>query len=153
YQKGGFYSGKRFDGYFRHGVPYLDGYRAIVISAENRVPMVIANQLDAHLLALGPQEQKAIRDAVGDRVAIETGPFPGTTTATLNLTRKPFDDLRVRRALTLAFDRWGSAEALSKISNLSFVGGPLRPGHEFALTPAELEMLPGFGRNIASARA
>jgi len=36
--------------------------------------------------------------------------------------RKPFDDVRVRKALFLAIDQWKGAQALSKIAVVKTVG-------------------------------
>ena len=71
---------------------------------------------------------------------------------TLNNEKKPFDDVRVRRALTLAIDRWGASKALSQISVMKYVGGLLRPGSEFATPESELVKLAGFGRTSRRAR-
>jgi peptide/nickel transport system substrate-binding protein len=69
-----------------------------------------------------------------------------------NTTRKPFDDIKVRQALTLAIDRWGGSEALSKISILKYVGGVMRPGYSMSLPEAELVKLPGFSKDINASR-
>src|SRR5262245_65673808 len=70
-----------------------------------------------------------------------------------NTERKPYDDVRVRQALSLALDRWAGGAALSKISIMKHVGGIMRPGSEWALPEAELEQQPGFARDIEKSRA
>ena len=53
--------------------------------------------------------------------------------------RKPFDDVRVRKALLLAIDQWHGAPALAKIANVHTVGGIVFPGSPLAATKEELE--------------
>jgi peptide/nickel transport system substrate-binding protein len=72
---------------------------------------------------------------------------------TPNSRRKPFDDVRVRKALLLAIDQWHGAPALSKIANVHTVGGIVFPGSPLAATKAELEQMAGFWPDIEKSRA
>jgi peptide/nickel transport system substrate-binding protein len=67
--------------------------------------------------------------------------------------KKPFDDKRVRRALTLALDRYEASQKLSKITIVRDVSGVQVPGTPYATPPAELEKLAGYSRDINAARA
>ncbi len=56
------------------------------------------------------------------------GPVGSYRFLCLNQTIKPFDDVRVRRALTLALDRWNGSKALSRIAVVKEVAGIQVPG-------------------------
>src|SRR6266700_52984 len=60
---------------------------------------------------------------------------------------------RVRRALSLALDRYEGSKALSKITLVKDVAGIQVPGTPYATPPAELEKLAGYGHDIAANRA
>jgi peptide/nickel transport system substrate-binding protein len=63
------------------------------------------------------------------------------------------NDVRVRRALTLAIDRWGGSQYLSKIAIVKTVGGIVFPGHPLAATEDELTQIAGYGKDLEANRA
>lgn len=150
--KGQSWEGKRFDGYFKPGLPHLDGYKAFFIKGSALATGIAGGQFDIEFRGVTPAERDRMVEQMKDNAVVNEGPWATALIVTLNNKRKPYDDPRVRQALTHAMDRWGGSAALSKISLLKHVGGFTRPGYELALTPAELEKLPGFWRDAEKAR-
>lgn len=152
YIKGQSWEGKRFDQYFEQGKPYLDGYKAFFVKSAGVVPGIQGGQFDVEFRGRTPKERDQLVSAMGDKIKVLEGPWTSSLLLTFNTKKKPFDDIRVRQALTMAVDRWGGSNALSKISLLKFVGGFTRPGSEWALPESELVNLPGYAKDIAKSR-
>jgi len=150
--KGSSWEGKRFDGYFRKGLPYLDGFKAYFVKSSGLATGLIGGQFDIELRGLTPGERDQVVDKMKDNAVVLEGPWSASLMLTINAKKKPFDDLRVRQALSLAIDRWGGAPAMAKISLMKYVGGFTRPGYEYGLTDGEIEKLPGYGRDINASR-
>jgi len=150
---GSHWVGERFDGYFREGKPYLDGFRAITMSPAAMVNALSGRQILAEFRGFTPNERDRIVRALGEDARVQESSWMLHMILTFNCQKKPFDDPRVRRALSLALDRWGGSQSLSRISQLGQVGGLVRPGSEWSATPAEMEKWPGYGRDMEANRA
>jgi peptide/nickel transport system substrate-binding protein len=150
---GSHFTGARFDNYYDKGKPYLDGFRAVIMTGATVINSIQSGQVLAEFRGQSPPERNRLVAALGDKITVQTAPWTCLQIVVFNTEKKPFDDPRVRRALTLAIDRWAGAAALTKTTILGPVGGLLRPGYEFAVKPEDLEKLPGFSRDIAASRA
>ncbi len=153
YKKGESWTAKRFDGYFIKDRPYLDGYQAFFVKSNSVATGIIGGQFDAEFRGRNPKERDQIMDAMKDKAVTVEGPWVTNLMFTFNTEKKPFDDVRVRQALTMAIDRWGGAPSLAKISALKFVSGMFRPGYDYGLPESELVKLPGFSKDIEKSRA
>src|SRR5437016_4306649 len=106
----------------------------------------------AEFRGVTPTQRDELVEKLGDRIATNESPWLSNLLVVFNTNKKPFDDARVRRALSLALDRWGAAERLQGSTFLKYVGGLMRPGANLAMSEAELTALPGFSRDTAAAR-
>jgi len=152
--KGSHWIGKKNPSYWDKGKPYLDGYRALFVpDAAMQVGAIRGQRAMIQFRGFSPPERDTLVAALGSKITVQESPWECVNPLALNHERKPFNDKRVRRALTLALDRWQGAQALSKITILKEVAGVQGPGTPFAATPAELERLAGYGRDVVKARA
>src|SRR5499433_2662871 len=152
--KGAYWAGKKNPNYWDKGKPYLDSYRALVVKDPNaQVAAVRAERAHVQFRGFTPAERDSIVQALGSKVTVQESPWDCVLLVGMNHEKKPWDDKRARRALTLALDRYQGSQALSKIAVVKSVGGVQVPGTPFATPPAELEKLAGYGRDIAKSRA
>ena len=148
YVKGSHWAGKKNASYFVKGKPYLDSYKAIFIPDVSRQTTAIqSKQAMIEFRGFTPQQRDTLSRALPNDLAIQEAPWVCVNYVVFNTTKKPFDDERVRRALTMAIDRWTGGEALSRQTIVKDVGGLMRPKGPFAMPDAELEKIPGFARD------
>lgn len=153
HQPGSFVEGKKFADYHHEGRPYLDGFKAI--SAPKmalRLQAIRGDRAGIEFRGFPPKARDDLVKALGDKVTVQESDWNCVLMFTPNQKKKPFDDPRVRRALTLSVDRWGGSKYLSQIAIVKTVGGVVFPGHPMAATEAEMTKLAGYGKDIKANR-
>lgn len=136
--------------YWRDGLPLLDGMDQFIIrDGTTRLSALLTGQVDyfgegsASLLA-GQVEQ--VQKSFSDKIHINPALHSWGKGIQINMNRKPFDDVRVRKAIHLALDRdeWidftkaGAQIAAQRPTNW------MPPGTIWALPDDELMALPGW---------
>src|ERR1700730_11404910 len=107
--KGNHWTGKRFDKYFLKDRPYLDGYQARFLAGAKVVDAMEKGEILAQFRSFTPAERDRLQASMGERIDIAESPWLINLMLVFNTKRPPFDDERVRRALSLAIDRWQAA--------------------------------------------
>jgi peptide/nickel transport system substrate-binding protein len=153
YETGQSIRGERNPDYYDAGKPYLDGVIAIFAAKQaTRIDAIRADRAAMEFRGLPPSARDELKAGLGDQIAVQESDWNCGSLVMENHKAKPFDDVRVRRALSLAIDRWRGAEALSKIANVRTVGGIVFPGSPLAATKDELQRLPGYWPDTEKSR-
>jgi peptide/nickel transport system substrate-binding protein len=141
--------------YWKPDLPYLDGIEFTIIKnmstatlafVSGRLDMTFPYTLSAPLL-------RDVRSQMPQAIC-EVAPFGGTNTHLLvNRAKPPFDNLDLRRALSLSLDRQAFIDIL--VEGLGGIGGALQP-QPFGLwgmPPEMLQKLPGYDPDVRKNRA
>jgi peptide/nickel transport system substrate-binding protein len=154
YETGQSIKGLRNPDYYHQGLPYLDGFTGIYADKQAvRVDALRADRAAIEFRGFPPSVRDELVNTLGDKIAVQQSDWNCASFVEPNHKRKPFDDARVRRALTLAIDRWHGAPQLAKIANVHTVGGIVFPGSPLAADKEELEDIAGFSPDIEKSRA
>jgi peptide/nickel transport system substrate-binding protein len=153
YDTGQSIKGERNPNYYIKGLPYLDGFVAIFAPKEaTRVAAIRSDQAAIEFRGLPPSARDELVKELDDKIAVQESDWNCGSEVMFNHKQKPFDDARVRRALSLAVDRWNGAPALSKVAIVKTVGGIVFPGSPLAMTKEELQQVAGFWPDINKSR-
>src|SRR5262245_59230261 len=151
--KGTRWVGRRNPNYWDRGKPYLDGYQALFIR-DDAAQVAAVRSGHAHLQFRGfsPAQRDELVHALGEKITVQESPWNCGLLVAINHEKAPFHDRRVRRALSLALDRYKASGALSRTAIVGGVAGVQVPGSPLATPPADLVKLVGYWRDIREAR-
>jgi peptide/nickel transport system substrate-binding protein len=154
YQVGQSIEGVRNPDYYNKGQPYLDGFRGIYAPKQaTQIDAIRADRAAAEFRGYPPSAINQLKEELGDKITIQESDWNCGSRLEINHKKKPFDDPRVRRALSLAIDRWAGAPALSEVANVKTVGTIVFPGSPLAPTKDEMKEIPGLWPDIEKSRA
>ena len=132
--------------YFKDGRPYIDGMVAyIIVDPGSIIAAFVAGQVlmtNGTVNNLSSIEAKQFKEDHGDTHDVYFAGPGGSYVFMMNTEKAPFNDARVRRAMSLAINR---QEIIETISVGDFqLGHPFPPGTWFGPTLEEAEQAPGM---------
>jgi peptide/nickel transport system substrate-binding protein len=142
---------ERFAGYWQPGLPYLDAIQCIAIPDQSaKVQSVLSGTVDL----IDPVDSVIIKQlTTNPKVQVQPLPHAMLWAIFLNQKVKPFDDVRVRRAIKLAVDRKLILDTVYQGLGVITPDVPLPPGDP--MFPSDLgdgaQDIPGAKKLLAEA--
>ncbi len=140
--------------YFRTGLPYLDGM-VIHILADRRTALENFLAGKVHMIAPNAEETSEIKSRLGDKVVLTDAASNSRNMLFMNTSKAPFNDPRVREALSLLFDREEHTALVyqGRGGTLSGYMAP-KPNGAWSLEQSEIKKISGYsGADITKAKA
>ncbi len=146
-EMGNVWRAERHDGYFREGLPYLDGYNMFAIPdgttrvANFRVGRIDAAEIFTGTASFGLRAVLDLQSAIGEEAAFPIVAAPGWRGFELNVTRPPFGPLddptatKVRQAIQYVMNR-GDMNTLCH-DGIGFFSTPYFIGVDWVYTQQE----------------
>ncbi|MEK7873963.1 MAG: ABC transporter substrate-binding protein, partial [Chloroflexota bacterium] len=134
---------QRYDGYFRKGLPYLDGIRWLIIPesttqiAALRTGRVVFSGVGSR--GLFASDVRVLQKEMPQLKIIPHGSTNWYELA-FNMTRKPYNDVRVRRAIMMVLTQQKFIDLAS--DGAGFRGGHMPPDGSWSLPADELKAFP-----------
>jgi peptide/nickel transport system substrate-binding protein len=142
---------ERNPSYFVPDRPYLDGVKySIVVDENTAMTDLIAGQFHRYFPVLTDNYGRAARESAG-KITETTVPAPNRNMLFFNTTKRPFNDPRVRQAVSLVLDR--NEGVTIDIRGQGRPGGYMLPGGDWAISSDQLNKVPGYDKsNVAEAK-
>jgi peptide/nickel transport system substrate-binding protein len=133
--------------YFIKGRPYLDGLRYVPIQERGtKFAALQAGRLD---VAFPGDASKTIAEQVTKaepRIRATIAAQNVNDNMLLNVTKPPFNDVKVRLAISMAIDRRGAVQAVHQGGAIVGASMAPRPHGVWGLLDRDLARLPGYGK-------
>jgi peptide/nickel transport system substrate-binding protein len=135
---------ERNPNYWVRGRPYLDGAKLSFVADENTAfTDFLAGQFHRYY-PVAAENVGRVAKATGGRAKSVVTASLGRNYVYFNGTRKPYNDIRVRQAISLVLDRQAAIKTV--YGGYAVPGGYLLPGGQWAISSDQLKTVPGYDK-------